>query len=159
MAEKTYPNSGAMFGRNKTSDKAADMGGDFTLEDDVLDYILLCVERRRPIKLEIAGWKRRTRDGGQMLSLKIQTPYEERGGAPQRQQSRGNDRGGGGQQRQSYGHRDDGPAEIRRERPREDYQGGRDRPGHRDMRRDMEDEIPFGGEPRGRDSGMDKWDR
>lgn len=158
MADKSYPNTGAMFAREKKSDKAADMGGDFTIEEEVLDYILRCVDRREPVKLEIAGWKRRTRDGGQMLSIKIQTPYEERGGSRPQQQSRG-----GGGQRQSYGHREEMPAQRREERPRENYQGGRDRPGYNDMRREMhDDEIPFGGSSdRGGRSGggfKEKWD-
>ena len=158
MAAEDYPNTGAMFAREKKSEKAADMGGDFTLEGDVLDYVIRCAERGEPVKLEIAGWKRRTRQGGQMLSVKIQTPYEQRGGGPRQnnynrgaQPQRGgySGRGEPARQERPYGHRDDRGAPPR--------QGSPDRPGYREMRRDMhEDEIPFGNDRGG--GFKEKWD-
>jgi hypothetical protein len=154
---KTYPNSGAMFARQKKSDSASDFGGDFTLDDDVLDYVVSCAERGQPVKLEISAWKRRTQDGGSFLSLALQTPYETRGGQRQ-QQGRGGY--GGGQQRGGYSggqqrggrpqFRDDPPP--RREEPpqqrnyRDDSQSPRRPAPRQDDRRGFlpEDDIPFG---------------
>ena len=84
MAQE-YPNSGAMFTREKRSQNSADMSGDFTISGDVLDYILREYENgNRSVSLEIAGWKRRSSNGGQFMSVKIQTPYSERGGGQKR---------------------------------------------------------------------------
>jgi hypothetical protein len=96
MAER-FPNSGAVFPRQKRNEKAADMGGDVTIEEDVLDYIVRAAENgSTQVKLELSAWKRRTRDGGSMLSMKVEIPYEIRknGGQPSGGQRQGGyDRG------------------------------------------------------------------
>ena len=57
-----YPNAGAMFLRQKRSEKSPDMGGDIILSGDLLDYIIRCAERGDECKVELSGWKRKTRD-------------------------------------------------------------------------------------------------
>lgn len=85
MSENKYPNTGVMFVRQKRSERGPDMGGDITIEGDVLDYVLKCAERGDECRLELSGWKRRTRDGSTMLSLRVELPYAVR--------QRGEDRG------------------------------------------------------------------
>jgi len=81
-----YPNSGTLFVRDKRSPKAADYGGDFTLDGEVLDYVLRSAERGQPVKLEISGWKRQGRNNTTFISLKLDTPYAERSNNQSRQQ-------------------------------------------------------------------------
>lgn len=75
-----YPNSGTLFVRQKKGPKAPDYGGDFTLDGDVLDYIIRKAERGEPVKLDISGWKRMGRNNTTFVSINIQTPYSERSG-------------------------------------------------------------------------------
>lgn len=133
-----YPNSGTLFARDKRSGKAPDYGGDFTISDDVLDYVIRKRERGETVKLELSGWKRQGRNNTVFISLSIQTPYTERqqGTAP-RQQSFG----GGGydrrpQQNSQYDRRDD-----RRDERRDDRRD--ERQYERPRRSDMNDDIPF----------------
>jgi len=79
---------GALFTRNKGSEKAPDMGGDITIEGDELDYMIRCAEQGKPVKLDVSAWKKRTRDGGAMLSLSVQIPYDVRSQGSQQRQSR-----------------------------------------------------------------------
>lgn len=78
MPENNYPNSGALFyDDDKRSDKAPDFKGNFTLDNEVLDYIVRCVRANKPVKLEAAGWRRQGRDK-RFISLKIDVPYQDR---------------------------------------------------------------------------------
>lgn len=84
-----YENSGAIFNRNKKSDKGPDMGGDFTLGGEVLDYIIRQYESGQEVKLDISAWRRHSNNGGTFMSLKIDRPYSERSGnAPRREERR-----------------------------------------------------------------------
>lgn len=146
MTERRYPNSGAMFAREKRSEKAADFGGQFTLDDDILDYIVRKAERGEPVELEISGWKRRSTNGGTLLGLKIELPWKERGGdrggrstggnnfrsgsggdrPRENVQARGSYRSGGGQPR--YPSRNEEPGRYQRqgEFPEEFHDGNKE---------------------------------
>lgn len=154
MANKDYPNSGAMFARQKRSERAADFSGQFTLDGDVLDYILRCAERGDKVELDISGWKRHTTNSGQMLGLKIELPLAVRQ-PDRRPQQGGYNRGGGGgsyrsgnREQERYPSRDDSRDARREEAPR--------RP---DMRREMQDDFPEEVQrgPR-RSADRDPWD-
>ena len=89
---KSFPNSGSMHVRQKRSDKAPDMGGDFTIENEVLAYIVQMAQQgARSVSLEISGWNRMGRNNQHFMSISVNTPYEVRGGV------RGQGRGAGGQ--------------------------------------------------------------
>lgn len=103
---QTYPNSGSMHARQKRSQNAADMGGDFLLSDDVLDYVINQANLGGDVKLEISAWRRQSRSGNTFWSLKIQTPYSERGGQQRgNYQNRNSRYDPGPQQRSQYGDR------------------------------------------------------
>lgn len=94
---KEFPNSGAMFQREKKSQKAADFGGDFTISGEVLQYVMAQAQAGLPVKLEISGWKRIGQNNMNFLSISIQTPYELRKGnqGNQSRQNFGSGTGGG----------------------------------------------------------------
>jgi len=153
-----YPNTGAIFPRQKRNPKAADFGGDVTLEGDVVDYIIRCAERGEEVKIDISAWKRQTNSGGTMLSLKVELPFSERqggqnyggrqqqGGRPPIRTSNGPYRGGG--QREDYQPRED----YGRGNQRHDTQmGGSYRSGGGQQRRGYDDRNP----PPQRDFGYD----
>lgn len=104
--QRTYINQGSLFIRDKRSPKAPDVGGDITIGGDVLTYILdLMNKGEQTIKLEIAGWKRRSRNGDDFTSLAVNIPYSERDNYQQdRPDERRMMRGGYAQQ---SGRRDD----------------------------------------------------
>lgn len=85
----SYPNSGALFPRQKKTEKSPDMGGDFTLNGEVLQYVLDCAQRGAPVKLEIVGRRRMGRNNMSFISLNVNTPYEERGGGQRNGQPQG----------------------------------------------------------------------
>ena len=157
-----YPNSGSLFVRDKRSPKAADYGGDFTLDNEVLDYVLRQAERGQPVKLEISGWKRMGRNNTTFISVKIDTPYAERqqnGGArqpqrggyqqqPQRQQSYGQQRGGGEQ----------GYMTSQGRFPSQQGTQHRGSPQNQQMRQDLNDDIPFGNDPPARGGNNPPWE-
>jgi hypothetical protein len=99
-------NRGAMFARQKRSAGSPDMGGDFTLAGDVLDYVRRCIERNEPVKLEISAWRKMSRGNTPFTSIAIDIPWQvKKGGQPQSQQrDQYGQQGGGYQQRdQGYG--------------------------------------------------------
>ena len=83
--QKTYPNSGALFARQKRSQNSADVGGDFTIDGDVLDYIVR-EARKGSVKLEISGWRKMGRNNQPWTSIKVAIPYALRENLPDRQQ-------------------------------------------------------------------------
>lgn len=141
MVDRKFPNSGAMFARQKRSEKAPDFGGQFMLENEVLDYVIRCAERGDPVELEISGWKRRTTNDGVMLGLKIELPYSVRSSqqaTTNPQQGRGTYRSQPRQGGEPY--RND---PYRNERPRnQDYRIQNNRQSGNMLRRDMNDDFP-----------------
>lgn len=114
-----FQNGGALFHRQKKSPKAADYGGDFTLEGEVLDYVLRCVERNEQVKLDISGWQRQGRNNTNFISLSIEKPYALR--------QQGEQRGGysSGSNQASYTPRQQGQQEQpRQQQPQQGYQQG-----------------------------------
>ena len=90
-----FPNSGAVFGRDKTSDKSPDLGGNFSIDNEVLDYVLACAERNEKVTLEISAWRKQSRSGNNYMSITVNIPYKVRNPNAQfRNQPRF---GGGGQ--------------------------------------------------------------
>lgn len=89
-----FPNSGALFGRDKTSDKSPDLGGNFSIDNEVLDYVVACMERGEKVALEISAWRKQSRSGNNYMSITVNIPYKVRNpGGQYRQQ---NNWGGGG---------------------------------------------------------------
>lgn len=147
-----FGSGGAMFVRQKKSPKAADYSGDFTLEGDVLDYVLREAERGNPVKLEIAGWKRQGRNNSVFISLNVQTPYSERGGQQPQQgfkQGRGSYNQGDGSGR----YREQIPTsrgQYQRDYPQQGQGQGRQGYARNErFRQELNDDIPdFGGNDR-----------
>jgi hypothetical protein len=147
-----YPNSGSMFVRDKKSEKAADYGGDFTIDAEVLDYVIKQYERGLPVKLELSAWSRQGRNNTKFLSLKVDTPWSER------QQNSGTR-----QQAQGFNKPNANQMAGRQPQQREQIQTTRgtintSRPGtqaNREFRQDLNDDIPFGNAPQ---TGGNPWD-
>lgn len=68
-------NGGALFSRQKKSQNSPDMGGDFTLDGEVLDYVMKMAERGQPVKLELSVWRKMSRANQTYLDLKVSIPY------------------------------------------------------------------------------------
>lgn len=73
-----YENSGALFTREKKTPNAPDWGGDLEINGEVLDYILRCAERGEPVKIEISGWMKSGRNNSRFISLNGKIPYAAR---------------------------------------------------------------------------------
>lgn len=168
--QNEFPNSGSMHSREKRTPNAPDMGGDFTITGEVLDYVLREAQNSREVKLELSAWRKMSRANVAFLSLSINTPYAYR----QQQQNPGYRNQGYGRPGQSV------PADERRAPPPQqndmfpgdqpsrggyaDQSGGRYRvdqvprgrsdipdfmrdddrgADRRDRRRELDDEIPF----------------
>jgi hypothetical protein len=71
-----YVNSGALFSRKKSSDKAPDMGGDILLTQELLDS--LPRDADGDLTLSVSGWVRQS-PKGEFISLKASAPWN--GGA------------------------------------------------------------------------------
>ena len=79
-------NSGALFPRQKKSQNSPDMGGDFTLDGAVLDYVLKQAQRG-PVKLDVSAWRKMGRNNTAFTSIKIDIPWSVRKESmPDRQQ-------------------------------------------------------------------------
>lgn len=128
MPDNMYPNSGTLFyEENKRNEKAPDFKGTFTLDAEVLDYVLRCARERRAVKLEASGWRRQGREK-RFISFKVSMPYMERSEAPQQQS------------RNAY-------RDARDEPPRGQYARPsrvQSRPSRNTRQEDFNDDIPFG---------------
>ena len=67
-----YPNSGALWKRQKRNDKAPDMGGEVLITQELLDS--LPRDEDGDLRLEVSAWVRQT-PKGEFLSLKVAKPY------------------------------------------------------------------------------------
>jgi len=77
--ERAFINKGSLFLRQKRSPKSPDVGGDITIGGDVLTYILdLMNKGEQMVKLELGGWRRRSRNGDDFTSLAVSIPFSER---------------------------------------------------------------------------------
>lgn len=71
-----YPPSGALFLQaNKRSKKAPDYSGSLELSKEVFKYLLDEAKAGRPIKMDLAGWKRQSKSGTTFLSIMANKPY------------------------------------------------------------------------------------
>lgn len=105
--QNKYPNSGALFARQKRTPNSADVGGDFTIDGDVLEYILR-EARKGSVKLEISGWRKMGRSNEPFTSIKVAIPWKDRQGQmPDRQQP--NYQRNNQYQQNSYQNRRDNP--------------------------------------------------
>lgn len=81
MAYEPRPNSGTLNRR----DKGVDWNGKFSVEGDLLAYIMDCARRGTKCEIEIAGWDK-TGPRGDFISIVANVPYELRkeqgGGQP-----------------------------------------------------------------------------
>jgi uncharacterized protein (DUF736 family) len=80
--ENKYLNSGALFtNNNKTSDKAPDFKGDIELDSELVGQLAAAMRDGKPMKLDLAGWRRTSSKGTTFLSVKVSKPYERTGGS------------------------------------------------------------------------------
>ncbi len=98
--KREFPNSGAMFNRQKRSPASPDMTGQFTLNDDVLSYVMQQAQAGLPVELEVKGWHKASQKGP-FVSLSVDIPFQVR--EPEKyaanQQAK---QGGGGNYRQQF---------------------------------------------------------
>lgn len=88
--ERQFENGGALFPlRRKNSDRSPDFAGDFTIDGELLDYIMELMQNGERVKLGIIAWKRQGRSGSSFLSLSIKEPL------PDRDEARPSFQGGG----------------------------------------------------------------
>jgi hypothetical protein len=67
-----YVNTGALWKRQKKSDKAPDMGGEILLTQELIDS--LPRDADGDLRLEVSAWVRQTAKG-EFLSLRAAKPY------------------------------------------------------------------------------------
>jgi hypothetical protein len=137
-------NRGALFPKQKRSPKAADMDGHIEIGADVLQHILDNAQGGGLVKIRLSAWRRQLRQGGTMLSLKAEVPWQgdqQQGyGNRQAPQQRQQQRGGYGQAPMQGGY-------SQQSRGGYQQQGGYQRQNQMDFdqgnRNDLDDEIPF----------------
>lgn len=68
--------SGALFNnRKKTSQNAPDMNGNITLSPKLVQYLNEKMARGEPLSLDISGWRKRSGQGMEFLSLSIKEKW------------------------------------------------------------------------------------
>ncbi len=130
---KDFPNSGALHRRDKRSPNTPDYGGQFTIDDDVLDYVMKRAESGEKVELDMSVWQKQG-NNGPFYSIKVSLPWKPDGGGNYRSQGRPAER-----------FRDDGPPQRNNYREPEPVDARMDR-GYRG--RDEEEEREFTGEGR-----------
>lgn len=75
--QREFPNSGALFpAKQKNSPNSPDMNGNFTLDGDVLAYVLDLAQRGQKVELEVKGWHRTSRSNANYISLSMDIPWQ-----------------------------------------------------------------------------------
>lgn len=75
MNQQNFGSGGAMFPRQKKNPKGPDVGGDFILTGEELQYVL-DQARTGSVKLEVNGWRRMGRNNSAFTSIRVNIPYE-----------------------------------------------------------------------------------
>ena len=71
-----YPPGGALFLQtNKRSEKAPDYSGNLEISKELFKYLLEEAKAGRPIKMDLAGWKKQSKSGTMFLSIVANKPY------------------------------------------------------------------------------------
>ena len=71
-----YPPGGALFLQaNKRSEKAPDYSGNLEISKELFKYLLDEAKAGRPIKMDLAGWKKQSKSGATFLSIVGNKPY------------------------------------------------------------------------------------
>ena len=155
--QREFPNSGAFFPvRQKNSPNAPDMNGSFTLDGDVLAYVLDMHQRGQKVELELKGWHRTSRSNSNYISLNVDIPWQVR--KPQQPNAfrhntsnqqdfreappAGSFRGGPAQQ-QGYGNTRGPQAGDQTATGSNPYAAARGGQGRPNWNRELNDDIPF----------------
>ena len=69
---------GALFSRERKSEKSPAMGGDVVLSRATIKYLMECAQSGKEPKIELAAWRQTSKKGDTYLSLKATIPYEDR---------------------------------------------------------------------------------
>jgi hypothetical protein len=75
MPFEPRPNSGSLFSREKKSQNHPDMGGYFTMDETLLEYLNDCHSKGEEMKLELSGWRKQGNKGS-FLSLSVKKPWD-----------------------------------------------------------------------------------
>lgn len=78
MTDYSNRPGGALFAedaKKKTNPNQPDFKGNIVLDPAVMDELVAQWKAGQPIKLELAGWTKPKRDGGNFLSLKASLPF------------------------------------------------------------------------------------
>lgn len=89
MSDKKYYGGPLFVNKNKKSDKAPDLSGDFELSPDDLDRLVAMHKARQPIVLKAAAWVKEGRSG-KFYSVKL-TPKDEQPTASRNESRRRDD--------------------------------------------------------------------
>ena len=72
-----YPPGGVLFHQDKkTNPKAPDYTGNLEISRDTLNHLVDMAKKEQPLKMQLSGWKKPTKNGGTFLSLVAAKPYE-----------------------------------------------------------------------------------
>jgi hypothetical protein len=82
-----YPPGGVLFHQDKKrSPKAPDYTGNLEISRETLNHLIAMAKKDEPLKMQLSGWRKRSKNGGTFLSLVAAKPYEksESHGSPSR---------------------------------------------------------------------------
>jgi uncharacterized protein (DUF736 family) len=84
MAEyQAKPNSGSLFANDKKEkDTHPDFKGDMVLGPELVAEIAALVNAGKPAKVQVAGWKKTTKNGKVFLSLSLSGEFKPKGDRP-----------------------------------------------------------------------------
>ena len=71
---------GGLWPREKKSPKQPDMGGEFTLSKETIQYLVSCVAQNKEAKIEVSAWRKEVSGKSPFLSCAVKIPFADRQG-------------------------------------------------------------------------------
>ncbi len=78
MTDFDNSDRGALWTRDKKNPKAPDMGGEFVLSSDTVQYLLGCITNGQEAKIEVSAWRKEAAPKPPFLSCAIKIPFSAR---------------------------------------------------------------------------------
>jgi hypothetical protein len=72
-----YPPGGILFFQDKKKNpKMPDYKGNLEISRETLNHLVVMAKKNEPLKMDLSGWMKPTKNGGTFISLVAAKPYE-----------------------------------------------------------------------------------